>query len=137
MRTIAALATGRASITLGGVLILAVGVSEFAAGAICQDSIFKDGFESGAHPVATIFSPGDGETRPAATPVVFVGGANDPEDGALSGAALVWCSDLDGEFGTGGSLNAMLSAGQHIVTLSATDSDGNTGADQISLTMTP
>jgi hypothetical protein len=136
MRTIAAHATGRASIILGG-LILAVGVSDFAGGAICQDSIFKDGFESGAHPVATILSPEDGETRPSAAPVAFVGGANDPEDGALSGAALVWCSDVDGELGTGGSLSAMLTAGQHIVTLTATDSDGNTGADQISLTMTP
>lgn len=137
MRNIPAFRIGRAAITVGSVLMIVIGASAFAAGAICQDSIFKDGFESGGHPAATIFNPGDGESRPAASPVPFVGGANDPEDGALSGAALVWCSDLDGVFGTGGSFTAMLSAGQHLITLTATDADGNTGSDQISLTMTP
>jgi len=43
----------------------------------------------------------------------------------------VWCSDLDGVFGTGGSFGATLSAGAHIVTVTATDSDG-TPALQIS-----
>lgn len=137
MRTAEALRIGRASIAAGGVLMLVIGATEFAAGAICQDSIFTDGFESGGHPAATVFAPEDGESRPGGSPVTFVGGANDPEDGALSGASLVWCSDLDGEFGTGEIISAMPSAGEHVITLTATDADGNTGSDRISLTITP
>jgi hypothetical protein len=59
--------------------------------------------------------------------------ASDPEDGTLTGAALVWTSSLSGPIGTGEMFNAPLTAGLHTVTLTVTDSDGNTGSDAITL----
>ncbi|HSM09597.1 MAG TPA: hypothetical protein VLA33_11355, partial [Gemmatimonadota bacterium] len=58
--------------------------------------------------------------------VTFTGSAIDAEDGPLSGAALVWTSNVDGFLGTGVSFEAdALTAGMHTVTLTATDSDAN------------
>ena len=86
-------------------------------------------------PIPVIDHPGDMETRPADVPVPFIGSANDPQDGALPGSALVWTSDLDGEIGTGSMFNAPLSVGTHVVTLTATDSDGNEGTASVTLFM--
>jgi hypothetical protein len=135
MRNLAALRMARVWIVLGGILISTVGVSEFAS-ATCHDPIFKDGFEAG-RPAATILTPEDGGIRSASAPVTFLGGATDPQDGTLSGSALVWCSSLDGEIGTGQSFSATLTEGAHLVILTATDADGNTDTDQISLTIVP
>jgi len=88
-------------------------------------------------PVARINHPGDGETRPAAAPVPFVGLGRDAEDGMLMDRSLVWTSDLDGALGTGTSFAANLSPGTNVVTLTVTDSDGNTGTDTVTLTITP
>ncbi len=90
---------------------------------------------TGAPPTASIYHPGDGETRAAGVPVPFTGAASDAEDGTLSGAALVWASDIDGQIGTGESFEAALAAGVHVITLTATDSDGNVAKDAITLTM--
>ena len=84
----------------------------------------------GQAPVADITHPGT-ETRPAGSSVPFTGVADDPEDGSLTGDSLVWVSGLDGEIGRGESFSATLSTGTHTVTLTATDSDGNEGTDQI------
>ncbi len=89
-------------------------------------------------PVPVITHPGSNEVRPSANPVPFIGSANDPQDGALSGASLQWSSDLDGDIGSGETFNALLSAGIHTITLQATDSDGNVGLTTITnLEMTP
>jgi chitinase len=94
------------------------------------------GAQSGQNPIATINHPGDGETRQQSNgPVPLVGVANDPQDGALTGAALVWTSDIDGQLGVGEQLDFTFSLGTHTVTLTATDSDGNTGTDSITLIM--
>ncbi len=90
-----------------------------------------------ASPVPVITHPGDMETRPASVAVPFIGSASDVEDGALLGAALVWTSDVDGDLGTGTDFSLALSAGTHVVTLTATDSDGNNGATSVTLFMTP
>ena len=87
----------------------------------------------GAAPTATINHPGDGETRDAGDDIPFVGVGSDAEDGALTGAALVWTSSLAGQFGTGASFDAALEAGTHVITLTVTDSDGNEGTDSITL----
>lgn len=89
----------------------------------------------GAAPQALITHPGDMETRDAAMAVPFIGEASDAEDGALPGTALVWTSDLAGQFGTGLNFSATLPAGIHLITLTATDADGNTGTDTITLTL--
>ena len=89
-------------------------------------------------PVAVIDHPGDGETRVATSDIPFVGVGRDVEDGALTGADLVWTNSIDGMFGTGGTFNYnALSAGTNVITLTVTDSAGNTGTDTISLTLTP
>jgi len=93
-------------------------------------------------PTATITAPAKGSiaasaTFPYAASVTFTGTGTDPEGEALSGAALVWTSELDGEFGTGGSVTtSALSIGEHIIRLTVTDSDGATDADRIIVTIT-
>lgn len=86
-------------------------------------------------PLATILHPGDGETRPG-TAVPFSGAGRDFEDGALPATSLVWTSSRDGVLGTGASFSRALSPGVHVVTLTATDLDGNTGVDTVTLMIT-
>jgi hypothetical protein len=67
---------------------------------------------------------------------VFAGTAWDPEDGRPSQEALVWSSSRDGALGTGYSANTqILSRGVHIITLTATDSDGATGSASVTVTV--
>ncbi len=92
----------------------------------------------GDSPVPEIFHPGDGEVRKINTPIPWIGVAADTEDGDLSGMALVWSSDLDGEFGTGLMFDAALTTvGMHVISLTATDSDGQQGVTTIGLTLEP
>ncbi len=89
-------------------------------------------------PTATITAPANGFTVFAGTAVTFTGGATDPEDGALSGAALSWSSSRDGALGTGASLMvSTLTAGAHQVRLTATDSGGAAGVATVQLTVLP
>jgi hypothetical protein len=92
----------------------------------------------GEAPMPEIWHPSDGETRTINTPIPWIGAATDAEDGDLSGMSLVWSSDLDGEFGTGTMFDAPLtSVGVHVITLTATDSDGQQGVATIELTLEP
>jgi PKD repeat protein len=88
-------------------------------------------------PTATITSPANGGTFAQGTSVAFAGTGQDPEDGALSGASLVWTSNVDGPIGTGTSFStSSLSTGPHTITLTATDSKGATGTATRSITIT-
>jgi PKD repeat protein len=79
-------------------------------------------------PVVTITAPANNLTFFQGASITFTGTGSDPEDGALTGAALAWSSDRDGPLGTGASLiNTTLTAGTHLITLVGTDSGGNTG----------
>jgi hypothetical protein len=89
-------------------------------------------------PTASITAPADGTTFQLGQPVAFNGAGNDPEDGALSGSALVWTSSLDGQIGSGASFDhSGLSLGTHTITLTATDSDGATGQANRSISIEP
>lgn len=88
-------------------------------------------------PVAVLNHPGDGEVRPASQNIPFVGDGRDFEDGPLPDAGLVWTSSLDGTIGTGRTFSRQLSAGTNAITLTVTDSQGNTAAQTITLTITP
>lgn len=88
--------------------------------------------EAGSDPSALITSPDDGSSFGAGTSVSFAGSASDPEDGPLTGGALVWTSDIDGQIGTGPAFaTSGLSIGAHAITLTATDSNGATATDEV------
>ncbi len=88
-------------------------------------------------PSSTITAPANGHSVAKNTNINFTGTGDDNEDGALTGASLVWTSDLDGALGTGADINvASLSVGDHVITLTAIDSDGATGTQSIDVTVT-
>ena len=72
--------------------------------------------------------------------ITFEGVAQDEEDGELTGPSLQWHSSRDGPLGTGNRISVVLSGPPtpcmpefigHIITLTATDSDGNSSTAQI------
>src|SRR6185295_20279761 len=88
-------------------------------------------------PWASITHPGDGETRPSASAVPFVGNGKDFWDGVVPDAGMLWTSSIDGVIGTGRTFSRVLSAGTNVVTLKVTNSDGGTHTKSITLNMTP
>jgi YVTN family beta-propeller protein len=99
---------------------------------ICASSISSEG------PTVQIVSPANrSEFSPNQT-IAFIGLAQDAEDGQLSGTSLKWVSNLDGDIGTGEEINFALSGPppgvervSHTITLTATDSDGNSASSKI------
>ncbi|MCP4714167.1 MAG: PQQ-binding-like beta-propeller repeat protein, partial [Deltaproteobacteria bacterium] len=90
-----------------------------------------------ASPVVTISAPADNATFARTASIVFSGTAVSADNERLIGEALVWLSSLDGELGTGQSiLRSALTEGIHVITLTATDPTGASGADTITLNIT-
>jgi PKD repeat protein len=88
-------------------------------------------------PTASITSPAAGASFAQGAPVGFAGTGNDPEQGPLTGAALVWTSSRDGQIGTGASFSRSdLSVGSHTITLTARDAQNATGIATRSITVT-
>jgi hypothetical protein len=87
-------------------------------------------------PMVAITSPADGSSHAWGAMITFSGTCTDVEDHNLTGDALVWMSSLDGQLGTGESFNRdFLSQGDHLIVLTATDSDGATGADTVAISV--
>ncbi len=87
-------------------------------------------------PLVTISSPADNETFPEDAAILFAGNATDPEDGILTGDSLIWTSNRAGTIGTGTTFfKNNLYTGSHTITLRATDSEGNTAADSIRISI--
>lgn len=86
-------------------------------------------------PVVTINSPPNNSIYEINDSISFTGTASDPEDGFISGASLVWTSSIDGPIGSinGTSVSSALSKGTHIVTLTATDSEGEIGSSSLTV----
>lgn len=78
----------------------------------------------------SIDSPADGANLEG--PTDFTGTALDTEDGDLS-SSIEWSSDLDGDLGTGASVNADLSPGTHLITASVVDNDGEQASASITV----
>jgi hypothetical protein len=83
-------------------------------------------------PEASIAQPSTESIFAEGDAVTLEGSASDPTEGSLSGASLEWSSDRDGTLGTGSTVTtSSLSGGPHTITLTATDSDGNTGSASV------
>lgn len=76
-------------------------------------------------PSVQIASPKDNATLPANAAVRFEASAGDPEDGDLS-YRITWTSSRDGQLGRTAIFTRSLSAGEHTITASITDSNGVT-----------
>ncbi|MFP4306556.1 MAG: hypothetical protein ACLFQQ_04990 [Desulfococcaceae bacterium] len=87
-------------------------------------------------PEATILTPADGRRFNEGESIPLSGSGMDSADGALSGASMVWTSSLDGQIGAGASLAFDgASVGEHILTLTVTDSDGHADTRSIRITV--
>ncbi len=76
-------------------------------------------------PQVAIDWPADGSRLQPGQTLILSGYAWDPEDGPMPGEGLAWESNRDGILGSGDEVTvSTLSPGRHIITLSATDSDG-------------
>ena len=102
-----------------------------------SDSVVVNAASVNDLPVVNILNPASGSSFEEDDSVTFTGSANDIEDGSLTGNSLVWSSSLDGNLGSGASLNInSLSVGSHIITLTATDSNNGVSAATISVIIT-
>ena len=89
-------------------------------------------------PSVQIVTPSEGQVFFPTQQVTLQGSAYDLEDGTLDDAAFLWSSSIDGDLGTGASLNTSeLTTGDHIITLTVIDSDGMTSQAQRTITITP
>lgn len=89
---------------------------------------------AGHAPLAQIIAPFDSTVAQPNSPVEFQGTATDVEDGTLTGNQLVWTSNRDGALGAGDVIALdTLTSGLHRITLTVTDSDGQTGSQTISI----
>jgi parallel beta-helix repeat protein len=88
-----------------------------------SDSVFTVAKKT---PELIIISPANNTSFFLNQSIIFEGVAFDLEDDTLGGDSLSWSSTIDGTFGSGRdfALND-LSPGEHIITLTAEDSDGN------------
>jgi PKD repeat protein len=88
-------------------------------------------------PSVTISQPPDAAEFSESETIMFEGAATDSEDGTLTGSSLVWNSSLDGEIGTGISFSSSsLTVGDHAITLTATDAQGQEGSATVSIRVT-
>ena len=87
-------------------------------------------------PVVSIASPSDGVSFHAGAEIAFTGSVTDAEDDdAILTDGLAWTSSIDGTIGSGGNVIAILSSGTHLITASATDSDGASHSATVTLTV--
>lgn len=83
-------------------------------------------------PLVIIINPIAGRGIGPGEQSLLIGAAYDPEDGFLPGAGLTWTSDRDGLIGHGRQVEMKaLSPGSHVITLTATDSQGQTATAQV------
>jgi len=85
-------------------------------------------------PQVTILNPASHSFHPPGNLVVLQGAANDLEDGSLPDSALSWSSDVQGGLGVGPAvpLNTLL-PGEHVITLTATDSLGVSSSTSVTI----
>ncbi len=82
-------------------------------------------------PEAIILQPESGVRIAVGQPLTLWGSGDDREDGAVDEARMVWRSHIDGYLGEGVLLDVTLSPGDHEITLTVQDGDGNEGSESI------
>jgi len=89
-----------------------------------------------AAPVAKITSPSDGTTIKQGETLVLSGTATDEDEGDLSDSQITWSSHLQGTLGQGLTLSYRgLVIGEHIITMTAIDSNGITDKKTVKVTV--
>ncbi len=129
-----------------GATSIQVEVASFPGGGTQFRVLASDGFHTGVAqaggsvdvarkpPQIHLALPEDGETYPAGEAVVFRGFAADLEDRVLEGSSFAWSSEVDGELGRGKTLWGIeLTPGEHVVTLTVTDSDGMSASQSVQI----
>jgi murein DD-endopeptidase MepM/ murein hydrolase activator NlpD len=93
-------------------------------------------FLGGCRPIVTITSPQNGEEFEFGQEITFSGSATDLQDENLTGNSLVWASDKDGQIGIGTEFTRDdFSQGTHVITLTATNSQGVKGVASITISI--
>jgi hypothetical protein len=88
-------------------------------------------------PTALITAPANNSSFPQGQSITFQGSGSDPENGVLTGASLVWTSNVSGQIGTGVSFStSTLPVGTHLITLTAKDAAGLPGTASITIQIT-
>jgi hypothetical protein len=89
-------------------------------------------------PETFLITPNTNETFQQHAPIAFHAAVWDMQDLMLTGDQVIWTSDVDGTFGEGLLLiYSDLSPGAHVITVTATDTEGLEASKQINLTITP
>jgi hypothetical protein len=87
-------------------------------------------------PQITVSTPAEGETFMGGLPIIARVTGFDWEDGALTDEGISWSSDKDGDLGTGmWVMVPNLSVGEHVLTATATDSDGKQSNASVRITV--
>ena len=106
-------------------------------GAACTDSLFVT---IGQPPSIVVTAPGDGDTVNQGEDVTFSATVSDAED-LPTDLELAWLSDVDGGLSSAGADSSgeatfrldTLTAGSHLITVTATDTDGLTAIETLRL----
>jgi hypothetical protein len=98
----------------------------------------EDKDNSNSAPLVRIVAPSNSAVFSLDNEVTFTGTATDAEENTLKGSSLSWTSSLDGHIGSGTSFTTdNLSKGTHVITLTATDSQGLADSATVSITINP
>lgn len=90
----------------------------------------------GEPPKVEITSPSGAVTIASGQPVPLKGEATDNASGrAIPPRFMEWTSDRDGSLGRGPNVETQLSAGNHIVTLTATNAQGEKTRSTVAITV--
>ncbi|HST12236.1 MAG TPA: hypothetical protein VLL05_17815 [Terriglobales bacterium] len=83
-------------------------------------------------PLVTILFPRPGQVVAPESETEFIGAAYDVQDGMLPSSSLMWSSNRNGLLGEGQKVRTKkLSRGTHVVTLTATDGNGNSTSTDV------